>query len=131
MSTPVFSCVEHLGIAVADPVASARWYEKVLDFSVIFNDGKEPPTLLIEHPSGMRVEVMPKTDRPQPERHVRDPGWSHIALKVADLDKAAAELKARGLVFDTEPAAALGGGRVWNFNDPDGNMLQIVERPAG
>jgi catechol 2,3-dioxygenase-like lactoylglutathione lyase family enzyme len=72
---------------------------------------------------------MPKTDRPQPVRAVRDPGLSHIALKVDDLDQAAADLKARGLTFDGDEVSAVGGGRILNFSDPDGNMLQIVERP--
>ncbi len=130
MIAPVFSIVEHMGIAVADPKASAAWYEKVLDFKEIFSNGAEPPTLLVEHPSGFRLEVIPKTDRPQPEREPRDPGWSHIALKVADLDAAAAELTSRGLVFDDDPVEAVGGGRILNFSDPDGNMMQIVERPA-
>ncbi len=129
MTAPAFSCVEHMGIAVADPKASADWYRRMLDFQEVFSDRQEPPTLLVEHPSGFRLEIMPKTDRPQPQRVVRDPGWSHIALKVDDLDRAADELQARGLTLDGEAVAAVGGGRIWNFSDPDGNMLQIVERP--
>ncbi len=129
MSKPAFDLVEHVAIAVADPTASAAWYEKILDFKTVFSNGEDPPTLLIEHPSGFRLEVMPKTDKPQPERHVRDAGWSHIALKVADVDEASGELEARGLVFDGSPVGAVGGGRVRNFRDPDGNMLQIVDRP--
>lgn len=130
MSSPAFSLVEHIGIAVADPTAAAKWYEQILDFKVVYSDGQDPPTLITEHASGFRMEVMPKTDLPQPTRHVRDPGWSHIALKVDDIEAAAAALKERGLVFNTEPVAAVGGGRVHNFSDPDGNMLQLVERPS-
>ena len=131
MTSPAFSCVEHIGIAVADPSASAAWYQRMLDFQVVFSDGSEPPTLLLEHASGFRLEVMPKTDRTQPVRVVRDPGLSHIAFKVDDVDRAADALRARGLAFDGDVVNAVGGGRILNFNDPDGNMLQIVERPAG
>lgn len=117
-----------MGIAVADPNASAEWYGRVLDFKLVYTNGQDPPTLLIEHPGGFRLEVMPKTDKPQPQRVVRDPGWSHIALTVDDIQAAASELEARGLTFDTDFVDAVGGGRIRNFSDPDGNMLQIVQR---
>ncbi len=130
MESPAFSRVEHIGIAVADPNASAEWYRRVLDFQVVFSNGDEPPTLLVSHPSGFVLEIMPKTDRPQPVRAVRDPGLSHIALQVDDLDRAADVLKSRGLAFDGDVVSAVGGGRILNFSDLDGNMLQIVERPA-
>ena len=128
MSRPVFKVVEHMGIAVADPRASAQWYERLLDFKLVYTDDADPPTLLIEHPSGFRLEIMPKTDKPQHQRVVRDPGWLHIALAVDDMAAAAAELEARGLTFDTDFVDAVGGGRIRNFSDPDGNMLQIVQR---
>ncbi len=130
MATTVASRVEHMGIAVADPNASARWYQRILDFQPVFGNGEDPPTLLVEHPSGFRLEIMPKTDLPQPVRAVRDPGWSHIAFTVANIEQAAADLKTRGLELDARVVDAVGGGRILNFADPDGNMFQIVERPA-
>ena len=130
MTAPIFSAVEHMGIAVADPKASAGWYERMLDFELVFTNEADPPTLLVEHACGFRMEIMPKTDLPQPVRTVRDPGWSHIALSVDDLDRGIADLESRGLTFDGDPVDAVGGGRIRNFSDPDGNMLQIVERPA-
>jgi len=47
---------------------------------------------------------------------------------VTDFDAAYRDLKAAGVTFLFEPVAALGGGRVVSFRDPEGNELQIVRR---
>ena len=61
------------------------------------------------------------------ERTTWTPCWSQLALRVADLESAARELEAKGVVL--APAApAIGGGWLRNFTDPEGNKLQIVQR---
>ena len=131
MSSPVTSCVEHYAIAVADPQASADWYCRVLDFKVAFSNQKNPPTLLIDLPSGARLEIMPKNAGvEQRPRHNLDPGFSHIAFGVKRLDAAVATLRERGVEIGGDPFPAVGGGFILNFRDLDGNSLQLVERPA-
>ncbi len=75
------------------------------------------------------MEVMPRDDSPRPERSTWTPGWSHLAIRVNDFDRAEALLEERGVEWTGAEMGAIGGGRVRNFADPDGNMLQIVERP--
>ena len=52
-----------------------------------------------------------------------------MALRVSDFDDAFHYLKERGVEFLSEPGDATGGGRIVSFRDPEGNELQIVERP--
>ena len=53
-----------------------------------------------------------------------------MATRVSDFDQAQAILEERGVQWTGAEVAAIGGGRVRNFVDLDGNMLQILERPA-
>lgn len=60
-------------------------------------------------------------------------GWNHLALEVADIDTAHAELLARGVWFDGPPFDFPPGvprARVAFFKDPDGNVLELVQ-PLG
>ena len=43
---------------------------------------------------------------------------------------AKAELEGRGLIFTGPSKPASGGGRVLFFQDPEGNLLHLVERTA-
>ena len=57
-------------------------------------------------------------------------GFRHIALRVDSIDAAKAELEKRGVKFTEEIRPAAGGGRVLFFEDGEGNLLHLVERPA-
>ena len=57
-------------------------------------------------------------------------GWRHVALRVDSIEAAKAELEGRGVKFTEEIKPAGGGGRVLFFQDPEGNLLHLVERSA-
>ena len=83
---------------------------------------------MLKAPDGTLLEVMPKDDTIRPERTTWTPGWSHLALRVTDIDAAIAFLDTKGVRWGGEVINAIGGGRVRNLFDPDGNMLQILQR---
>jgi predicted enzyme related to lactoylglutathione lyase len=49
---------------------------------------------------------------------------------VDSVDAAKTELEQRGLKFTERVKPAGGGGRVLFFQDPEGNLLHLVERTA-
>jgi catechol 2,3-dioxygenase-like lactoylglutathione lyase family enzyme len=55
-------------------------------------------------------------------------GFRHIGFKVANLDELAARLKAADVPFHLDPLEAEGGVRITFFYDPDGTLLELVER---
>jgi catechol 2,3-dioxygenase-like lactoylglutathione lyase family enzyme len=55
-------------------------------------------------------------------------GFDHLALHVADVDEAYAELSQAGIKFNGEPKS-FQDVRIVFFNDPDGNLLELVEDP--
>jgi glyoxylase I family protein len=123
---------EHLAIPSPNPIALRSWYERVLGAREIFNNGQTPPTLLIALPGGGWFEIYAATGTPTPEDRGNNKlaGFRHVALRVDSLDSAKAELEKRGVKFTEEPRPAAGGGSVLFFEDGEGNLLHLVERPA-
>jgi catechol 2,3-dioxygenase-like lactoylglutathione lyase family enzyme len=55
-------------------------------------------------------------------------GFRHIGFKVSGLDALAARLHEAGVPFHLEPLEAEGDVRITFFYDPDGALLELVER---
>jgi glyoxylase I family protein len=130
MSDRLSGGVDHVAIAARDPAALADWYCGALGFRVVADNGKERPTRLLAGGGGAMIEMMPDDQTPAPVRELFNPGISHLAIRVADLDAAVVRVRERGAEV-AAPVDAAGGGRIANFTDPEGNALQFVERPVG
>lgn len=126
--TTVFSGIDHPAIAADDVDALTEWYCDVLGYRKVFRHDK--PVWIVAAADGTLLEIMPRDDTPRPERTTWTPGWSHLAVRVADFEAAEQYLTAKGVSWTGDEMPAVGGGRVRNFTDPEGNMLQILERPA-
>jgi glyoxylase I family protein len=125
-NTPVFLGIDHPAVAAEDVDALSDWYVATLGYEKLFRHDK--PVWILRAHDGTLLEVMPRDETPRPERTTWTPGWSHLAIRVADFEHAQALLTQRGVQWTGDEANAIGGGRVRNFVDPDGNMLQILER---
>ena len=123
----VFTGIDHPAIAADDVVALSQWYCDVLGYEVFAKN--EKPVFIIKAPDGTYIEIMPKDETKRPERAICTPGYSHIALRVSDMDAAIASLDKNGVTWASAEFEAAGGGRIRNFTDPEGNLLQIVQRP--
>ena len=60
----------------------------------------------------------------------REPYRVMVNLGVADIHRAAATLRERGIAFTREPEQEHWGGWVATFQDPDGNTLQLLQGAA-
>jgi glyoxylase I family protein len=121
---------EHIAIPSPNPVALKSWYERVLGAREIFNNGQIPPTCLLALPGGGWFEIYAAEGAPENRDDNKLAGFRHIALRVDSIEAAKAELEKRGVSFAEEVRPAAGGGRAWFFEDFEGNLLHLVERPA-
>ena len=122
--------IEHVAIPSPDPAALKSWYERVLGAHEIFNNGQSPPTCLIGLPGGGWFEIYAAEGAPENRGNNKLAGFRHVALRVDAIDAAKAELEKRGVKFAEEIRPAAGGGRVLFFEDGEGNLLHLVERPS-
>jgi glyoxylase I family protein len=122
--------VEHIGVPAADTVALKNWYERVLGARVIWDNGQKPPTFIIALAGGAWLEIYPANAAPNAGRGDNQlAGFRHVALRVDSMDAAKAELEKRGVKFTEEIRPAAGGGKILFFEDSDGNLLHLIERP--
>ena len=132
---PIFTAVDHPAIACRDTRRQIDWYRRVLGMRVIAQNDADPPTALMGYDQDLRhgavIELMPAREAgAEPASVARfAPGLRHLALRVGDFEEALEFLKERGVEFLSEPGVATGGGRIVSFRDPEGNELQIVQRP--
>ncbi len=86
---------------------------------------------------GMQLELIEYVNpRGNPiDRRTCNPGSAHICFNVEDIQVAYDTLRARGVRFRSEPVPILTGvnrgGYAVYFLDPDGNTLELVQRPKG
>ena len=121
--------IEHIAVPATQPAALRDWYVRVLGAREIFNNGQNPPTCLVALPGGGWLEIYAAESRLAEGGNNKLAGWRHVALRVDSIDAAKAELEKRGVKFDEEIRPAAGGGRVLFFEDGEGNLLHLVERP--
>ncbi len=122
--------VEHLGLAARDPVALKDWYARMLSARVVFSSEPAQPAFLLSLGGQVMLEIYGgEVSLPQTSNNKLN-GWRHVALRVDSLSAAKAELERRGLKFIEQIKPAGGGGSVLFFQDPEGNLVHLVERPA-
>ncbi len=123
--------VEHLGLAARDPAKLKDWHVRVLGARVVFESGSTPPTFFLEMPGGLLLEIYQGDFSIEQTGQNNLTGWRHVAVRVDSIAAAQEQLTARGVVFSGPIKAAGGGGQVLFFKDEEGNLLHLVERPAG
>ena len=147
--------VETIGMTVSDIDGASRFFSKALDFEKISDFevyGGEYEKLQGLFGLRMRVvrmklgaEVLELTQYLAPEGRPipadwrsNDQAFQHIAIVVADMDKAYQRLRAHNvrhvstapqIIPATNKAAA--GIRAFYFKDPDGHYLEVIYFPQG
>ena len=120
--------IDHPAIAVSNVEELTNWYCNVLGYERHFHH--EKPIWILRAPDGSLLEVMPQDDTQRPDRTTLTSGWSHVALRVKNLEQAIQYLDTHGVAWQGDTVEAIGGGWVRSFTDPDGNMWQVVQRDA-
>lgn len=123
----VITGIDHPAIVFKDIEAMCKWYAEVLDYQEVAHN-KENGARLLKAADGSFIEAMVTDGSARPDKGYFQEGYSHLALRVANLDEAIIELEKRGIEWIGEIVPAVGSGRIRNFRDPEGNDLQIIER---
>ncbi len=125
--------IEHVGIAVKEPIQMARWYRDTLGFSIIFCAEDEEKAVAFISDGGERVmlelgripDVLPLAEGLS--HHLQ----LHIALKSDDPEKDAEYPVSRGARFIEKCPHRRPGDDLVVLSDPWGNTLQLARRSAG
>lgn len=125
------AALDHLVLTVADPEATAAFYQRVLGMTrVVFGEGR-----LALHFGSQKINLH-STAAPL-EPHARRPqaGSADLCLRIeGDLPDTLAHLVACGVAVEAGPVSRTGAqGPMQSvyFRDPDGNLIELGHYPAG
>jgi catechol 2,3-dioxygenase-like lactoylglutathione lyase family enzyme len=132
--------IDHAGVSVADLDRSERFYRDVLGFTTVEDRFAFPEHdlrgVVLVNPQGARVELFErKGSAPTGPHHqiesTRRQGWFQFALAVPDIAGTFAAVVAAGAEPSLAPAVAPDGVSLVAFvRDPDGNLVEFLQRPA-
>ena len=80
----------------------------------------------VRAPNGSMIEFV-SADGDVIAASVRSPGLRHLALTVTGFEEECKRLTAAGVKF-LDPPLVKGGNKVAFFQDPEGNLLHLIER---
>jgi lactoylglutathione lyase len=116
---------DHIHLRSPDPEATATWLHDILGAEIIRGSGRIDVKL-----GGASVFIAPV----KPGDGVNEPpatpyqGLDHFGLSVKDIDAVAAQLKAKGVTFTTEPTTIRPGVRICFIRGPQGISIELLER---
>ena len=113
----------NIALSVKDRHASAKWYEDMLGFGVIYHADDAGWSELQTNTVGVTIGLGEHT-KPVPGNCVP-------VFGIADLDVARHKLEQVNVKFDGETDVVEGMVKTATFYDPDGNALMLAEDLTG
>ena len=132
---------DHAGVSVADLERSHAFYADVLGFTTVEDEFEFPEHdlrgMVLVNGNGTRIELFCRQgSEPTGPHHqldsTRKQGWFQLALRVPDIEATFAAVVAAGAEPSLAPTTAPDGlSQVAFVRDPDGNLVEFLQRPAG
>jgi methylmalonyl-CoA/ethylmalonyl-CoA epimerase len=138
----LFSAVDHVGVAVPDLDTAIAWYRDMFGMEPVHEEvneqqGVREAMLAVAPGADTQLQLLAPLRPDSPIARFLDrsgPGIQQIAYRVADIDAACAELRARGLrlLYDA-PVRGTADSRI-NFihpKDAGGVLVELLEPASG
>jgi len=121
--------INHVGIRVSDLEKARSFYEQ-LGFEFLAGPIGPEPVAIMEHPSGVNINLILNADSgitenilmDVPERH---PGYTHMALDVTDIKTIEASINNMGIEITEGPITLPDGGVMLFIRDQDMNVIEF------
>jgi len=129
----VIKALDHVALVTTDVHRAARFYIEALGFRETMRlETTHSGTIIFVGLGGCQVELFgngkPKDPKGSPYGG-EQVGYKHITLLVDSVDEECARLKARGVEFFMDPTDVESGMRLAFFKDPDGNAIELLQKP--
>ena len=118
--------IDHIALRATDPRALASWYEEWFGLRTenLLSSDVRPPIVFLLDAAGQRIEILPDSS---PDRRSKVIRFPHLAFSTTDLTRELRRLRNAGVsVLENRSTSA--GWRIAYLTDPDGNLLELVQR---
>jgi lactoylglutathione lyase len=128
------SRLDHVGIRVHDLARTVNFYQQ-LGFDVIRDDRHEH-VVVLRNAAGAELNLLDSADTAVAGSNVlmdqtfRYPGYTHIALRVADINDTLRDVAAAKIRVTEGPVTFGDGKTSIFFRDPDRNVIELTQLPA-
>lgn len=123
--------VHHIAIIASDYMQSLRFYTEVLGLKIIsehYRDSRQSYKTDLALPDATYVvELFSFPSPPQRVSHPEACGLRHLAFAVADIDKAIAEVAAKGVECEPVRIDEYTGRKFTFLQDPDKLPIELYE----
>lgn len=127
----MIKALDHVAVITTDVERAAAFYTGLLGFRETARlETSHSGTIIFVGLNGAQVELFGNGEPRPPEEAPRRVGYAHITLLVDDVDAEHDRLKAAGVEFYMEPTTVESGLRLAFFRDPDGNPIELLQRPG-
>jgi glyoxylase I family protein len=117
--------IEHVAIYAANAPRLKDFYVEAFGMNVLVDSGGDPPGYFLGDGQGGAIEII---GRPPGQTGANQRWVCHVAFWVDHYPSIYENLKACGIVFETDTAVDTDAVKTAFFLDPEGNRCQIVWR---
>lgn len=122
--------IDHFGVVTTDVERAAKFYTEVLGFRETMRlETEHSGTIVFVGADGVQVELFGGGD-PRKMQEGKPVGYVHLALVVDDVDAEHERMSKLGVEFGMKPTSVEAGLRIAFFTDPDGNPIELLQRPG-
>ena len=121
--------INHIGIRVTN-LESARAFYEQLGFIFIVGPIGPEPVAIMEHPSGVNINLILNADTKTDKNILMDvteryPGYTHVALDVNDIKSAQETIEKLNIHITEGPITLPNGGVMFFIRDQDNNVIEF------
>lgn len=132
--SPFITGIAHVGIRVHD-LDRARTFYELLDFKFLVGPVGPEPVAILEHPSGVEINLILNATNASDTNILMDigekhAGYTHIALAVSDVKVTQAALETAGITITEGPITFPNGAKAIFVRDPDHNVIEFNQVSA-
>jgi catechol 2,3-dioxygenase-like lactoylglutathione lyase family enzyme len=121
LERPIITMIDHVAVNAGDPTRSRDFYRDALGMDLLDTFESPDPGFGLSY-LGLGSSML---ELHHTEKRVGEPDFLHVALRVADVDSAVAELGIRPP--DGTQVRQSGSGRVAVFTDPNGVTIELLD----
>ncbi|MCP4765794.1 MAG: VOC family protein [Gammaproteobacteria bacterium] len=126
--------INHVGIRVSDLGMARSFYEQ-LGFEFLVGPIGPEPVAIMEHPSGVNINLILNADSGITENILMDvperyPGYTHMALDVTDIETTEASIYDLGIEITEGPITLPDGAVMFFIRDQDMNVIEFHQSPS-